>query len=179
MLHLYWKIKFWLLGLSLRKYQLLHPFSFEKQESLGSRLDFLIFETLASSYLSLKDNLLIPLTNHLITVCTQHTVIKEKYPDFYAYHEHEFRMIESLSEQLDRDRVILQRRYEKQFKDPLPNSLEVRRVKAYLEEIYQMYQILYDGSFDTDCIEIMNNEQKEFYLKEFTGLRMETLSKSA
>lgn len=179
MFHLIWKIKFWLLGLRMRCSQASHPLSVKKQEALESRLDFLIFEALFAAHLSSKHQHLIPLTNTLLVLRVQHEIIKEKHPDFYSKHFNEFKMIEDLTRQLDSDQMLLTRKYEDTFKDPLPNDLVLRRLRVYVKEMESMYEMLYDGSFNIDCLKIMTSEQKSFYEKFFIQLQMETLSKSA
>jgi hypothetical protein len=179
MLHSIWRIKFWLLGKWVRGHETSYPLSFQKQEALESRLDFLIFEALFAAHLSRKHQHLIPLTNTLLVLRVQHEVIKEKHPDFYSKHLEEFKMIKDLGRQLDYDQMLLTRKYESSFEDSLPNDLVLRRLRVYVEELAGMYSMLYDGSFDADCIKIMTSDQKSFYEKFFIPLQMETLSKSA
>jgi len=179
MLHLIWKIKFWLLGIQMRGSQASHPLSVKKQETLESRLDFLIFEALYAAHLSRKHQHLIPLTNTILVLRVQHEVIKEKHPDFYSKHSNEFKMIKDLGRQLDSDQMLLTRKYESSFEDLLPDDLVLRRLRLYVDEMAGMYGMLYDGSFDADCIKIMTSDQKSFYEKNFIPLQMETLSKSA
>jgi hypothetical protein len=179
MLHLIWKIKFWLLGIRMGVSQASNPLSLKEQEALESRLDFLIFEVIYAAHLSRKHNHLIPLTNTLLVLRVQHEIIKIKYTDFYNKHLNTFKMIENLSGQLDTDQMLLTRKYESAFKDPFPEDLVLRRLRVYVEELAGMYRMIYDGSFNTDCLKVMTSDQKSFYEKFFIPLQMETLSESA
>jgi hypothetical protein len=179
MLHLIWKIKFWLLGMGMRSKEFSHSLSTQEKSDLEMRLDFLIFEVIYAAHLSRKHQHLIPLTTHVLVLRVQHEIIKIKYPDFYNNHLNTFKMIENLSGQLDTDQMLLTRKYESAFEDPLPDDLLLRRLRDCVESMAGLYREIYDGSFNRDCFYIMSKDQKSFYEKDFIQLQMETLSRSA